>query len=55
MLAAVAAGLAAGIDDCAARAARPGERLDPQPGSRAAAEEAYARYHRLFGALRTLW
>ncbi len=55
MLAAVAAGTLGGVDECTARAARPGERLDPQPQGRAAAEEAYARYHRLFGALRTLW
>ena len=54
MLAAVAAGLAADLHACAALVARRGATVDPA-ADRGAVDEAYARYRRLFGALRTLW
>ncbi len=54
MLAAVAAGIVTDLHACAALVARRGATVDPA-ADRDAVDEAYARYRRLFGALRTLW
>jgi len=55
MLAAVAAGLAPDAAAASASATSGRERIDPDPGRRAAYEDAYRRYRDLFEALRPMF
>jgi xylulokinase len=55
MLAAVAAGVVGDVPAAAALITRDGDVLMPDPEGQDASGRAYARYRRLFGALRTLW
>jgi xylulokinase len=55
MLAAVATGMIADVGAAAALAPPPGPAIDPDPATRAIYDEAHARGHRLFAALRPLF
>jgi len=51
----VAGGLYDEIADCAHLAGRSAETIDPDPGHRAAYDDAYHAYRRLFDSLRPMY
>jgi ribulose kinase len=55
MCAAVAAGLHDNLSACAARVGDIVATMTPDPARRAAYDEAYGAYHRLFGSLRPMF
>jgi xylulokinase len=55
MLAAVAAGLRPNIGSCVGARAGPDETLEPDPSHRAAYDEGYSAYRRLFESLRPMY
>lgn len=55
MLAGVAAGAFADLDEAALAMVRAGRRYEPDPATHAVYDEAYARYVELFEALRPLF
>jgi xylulokinase len=55
MCAAVAAGLHGSLAECAALVGEIAATVTPDPTRRAAYDEAYGAYHRLFGSLRPMY